>query len=153
MLIAVLLKKTITLLALIDPVSMIPFYLSAVAGFNALRAERFARILGITVVVSLLAAGFGGRYMLQFFGASMEAMEFSGGFIVFLLAIAMIQGHGVELKSTKAESESASHGALKWTMPGLSQLSALAQHAKSGFVRSTTRKRCFCKPWPAGACA
>lgn len=100
-------KKTITLLALIDPVAMIPLFLAATRGHASARAEKYAKSLATTVCTALLVAGFAGHYVLEFFGISMGAMELSGGFVAFMLALAMIHGHEMQVKSTAAESAAA----------------------------------------------
>ena len=89
---ALTLKKTITLLVLVGPVSMIPIFLASTEGFDLHRKGRFARTIGLSVTVALLAATFFGMPILGLLGVSLGAMQVGGGVIVLLLAIAMVLG-------------------------------------------------------------
>lgn len=89
---ALTVKKTITLFVLVGPVSMIPIFLSASEGLDLQRKMRFARTIGFSVTVALLVATFMGMPILGLLGVSLGAMQFGGGIIVLLLAIAMILG-------------------------------------------------------------
>lgn len=104
------LKKTLTLLALVDPLLAIPVYLSATKGLDARQTRAFARTLGITVMTALLVAGFLGTYILQLLGVSLGAMQVGGGCIAFLLAIAMVLAKEEAVKMSAAENAQASAG-------------------------------------------
>ena len=85
-------KKTIALLVLVGPVSMIPIFLAATDGLDLRRKSRFARTIGFSVTVALLVATFLGMPILGLLGVSLGAMQVGGGVIVLLLAIAMVLG-------------------------------------------------------------
>jgi multiple antibiotic resistance protein len=89
---ALILKKTITLFVLAGPVSMIPVFLAATDGFDLHSKGRFARTIGLSVTVALLVATFLGMPILGLLGVSLGAMQVGGGVIVLLLAIAMVLG-------------------------------------------------------------
>ena len=97
-------KKTITLFALVGPVSMIPIFLSAVEGFEPGEKRRFARALGLSVTIALLTAAFLGAPFLRFMGISIGAMQIGGGIIVLLLAIAMVMGKETSFKGAATPS-------------------------------------------------
>ncbi|SEO51429.1 MarC family protein [Nitrosovibrio sp. Nv6] len=89
---ALTIKKTISLFVLMGPVSMIPVFLAATEGFDLRSKGRFARTIGVSVTVALLAATFLGMPILRLLGVSLGAMQVGGGIIVLLLAIAMVLG-------------------------------------------------------------
>jgi multiple antibiotic resistance protein len=93
-----LLKKTLTLLALIEPFSVIPIYLATVSGLPDPMRERFARALGLTVAIALLLSGLFGMQLLSMLGVSMDGMRVGGGLITLILAIAMVIGHEKDVK-------------------------------------------------------
>jgi multiple antibiotic resistance protein len=97
-LMALTIKKTITLFALVGPVTMIPVFLAAVEGFSTTNKQRFARTLGISVTIALLIAAFLGTSFLGLMGISIGAMQIGGGIIVLLLAIAMVLGKETSFK-------------------------------------------------------
>jgi multiple antibiotic resistance protein len=89
---ALTLKKTITLFVLMGPVSMIPVFLAATEGFDLRSKGQFAKTIGLSVTVALLVATFLGMPILGLLGISLGAMQVGGGVIVLLLAIAMVLG-------------------------------------------------------------
>lgn len=97
---ALTIKKTITLFVLMGPVSMIPVFLAATEGFDLRSKGRFARTIGLSVTVALLVATFLGMPILRLLGVSLGAMQFGGGVIVLLLAIAMVLGRESTFKGS-----------------------------------------------------
>lgn len=97
---ALTLKKTITILVLVGPVSMIPIFLSATEGLDLRGKIRFARTIGLSVTVALLVATFLGVPILGLLGVSLGAMQVGGGVIVLLLAIAMVLGKESNFKGS-----------------------------------------------------
>lgn len=95
---ALILKKTITLFALVGPVSMIPIFIAATEGLDAGGKARFARTIAVSVTVALLVATFLGMPLLGLLGVSLGAMQVGGGIIVLLLAIAMVLGKETTFK-------------------------------------------------------
>ncbi|HEX8989637.1 MAG TPA: MarC family protein [Rhodocyclaceae bacterium] len=95
---ALTLKNTITLFALVGPVSMIPIFVAATEGLHDEAKIRFARTIAISVVVALLVAAFLGMPLLGLLGVSLGAMQVGGGIIVLLLAIAMVLGKETTFK-------------------------------------------------------
>jgi multiple antibiotic resistance protein len=99
---ALTIKKTITLFVLMGPFSMIPVFLAATEGFDPGSKNRFARTIGFSVTVALLAATFLGMPVLRLLGVSIGAMQVGGGVIVLLLAIAMVLGKESTFKGLPA---------------------------------------------------
>ena len=97
-LLALTLKKTITLFALVGPVGVIPIFLAAVENEGLRGKLRFARTIGVSVIVALLIAAFLGLPLLGLLGVSLGAMQVGGGIIVLLLAIAMVLGQETTFK-------------------------------------------------------
>lgn len=97
---ALTLKKTIALLVLVGPVSMVPIFLAASEGLDLSRRERFARTIGFSVTLALLVATFMGMPILGLLGVSFGAMQVGGGIIVLLLAIAMVLGQESTFKGS-----------------------------------------------------
>ncbi len=89
---ALTIKKIITLLVLVGPISMIPIFLANTDGLDLRKKFQFARTIGISVTLVLLIATFLGMPILELLGISLGAMQIGGGIIVLLLAIAMVLG-------------------------------------------------------------
>ena len=95
---ALTLKKTITLFALVGPVTMVPLFLATTQGLDLQRKADFARAIGLSVTIALLVASFLGMPLLGYLGVSLGAMRVGGGIIVLLLAIAMVLGQETSFK-------------------------------------------------------
>lgn len=95
---ALALKKTVTLFALVGPVTMVPLFLATTQGFDLQGKAQFARMIGLSVTIALLVATFLGMPLLGFLGVSLGAMRVGGGIIVLLLAIAMVLGQETSFK-------------------------------------------------------
>jgi multiple antibiotic resistance protein len=106
-----LLKKTITLLALIEPFAVVPLYLATIAGQPESVKKRFAQALAITVTVVLLVSGFFGLELLSLLGISLDSMRVGGGMIALILAIAMVVGHEKDVKRSPSDESASISGA------------------------------------------
>lgn len=102
---ALTVKKTITLYALVGPVSMIPIFMASVRELDQAGKARFARTIGISVTVALLVATFLGMPLLGLLGVTLGAMQVGGGIIVLLLAIAMVLGKETSFKGSPPVTE------------------------------------------------
>ncbi|MBI3524161.1 MAG: MarC family protein [Betaproteobacteria bacterium] len=104
-----LLKKIVTLFALVGPFGMIPLFLQATDGLALAARRNYARLLGVTVAVALVGAGLIGVEILELLGLSLGGMRVGGGIIVLILAIAMVLGQEKAVKQTAAEASAAAH--------------------------------------------
>lgn len=104
MIIALTIKKTITLFALVGPVTMVPLFLATTRELELQQKARFARTIGLSVTIALLVATFLGMPLLGFLGVSLGAMRVGGGIIVLLLAIAMVLGQETSFKGLPADA-------------------------------------------------
>jgi multiple antibiotic resistance protein len=103
--IALIIKKLITLLALVDPFCMVPVYLGAANGKSVAEKEAFARAVGLAVAVALLIATFAGGAILNVFGISFGSMQVAGGILALILAIAMVLGKEEAVKQGHSPKE------------------------------------------------
>jgi multiple antibiotic resistance protein len=103
--IAFIIKKLVTLLALVDPFSMVPIYLGAVNGKTAAQKQAFARGVGFAVSIALLVSAFAGSAILSAFGISFGSMQVAGGILALILAIAMVLGKEEAVKQGHCPKE------------------------------------------------
>lgn len=129
------LKKTLTLIALVDPLLAIPLFVAATNGYDTGFKYRYSRQLGITVAISLLAGGLFGLHFLNFMGVSLAAIQIGGGAIMFVVALAMVIAKNESVKYTPDESEDAASG------PSIVPLGIplLAGPAALSYVMATSR--------------
>lgn len=85
-------EKTITLFALVGPITMIPVFLAAAEGLDPPGKFRFARTIGISVTIALLAAAFHAacHAQKQIRQSTLDIVERVSGFILAAMAVEMI---------------------------------------------------------------
>lgn len=135
-LVLLIIKKTITLFALVEPVAMTPVFLTAVRGFAISDKHRYARDIAIAVTVSLLAAALLGTAILDLLGISISAMQVGGGVIMLLLAIAMVLGKESTFKGMPESGEPLTASVVPLAIPLLAGPAAFS-YVISGSVWST----------------
>jgi multiple antibiotic resistance protein len=105
---AIIIKNTVSLLALVDPLGLVPLFLAACAGLSLAKSRRFAVMLGGVTAVGLGLGGVFGMQVLSLLGVSMGAMQVAGGLIALSVAFAMVLGQEQAVRKTPAEDEAAS---------------------------------------------
>jgi multiple antibiotic resistance protein len=103
----VLAKAALALFAIVDPVGVIPIFLSATLGFSETQRRLAARVAAITVIAVLAAFTFVGEPLLAFFGIRIAAFSVAGGLLLLLLALSMVQAHVSPQRQTREEAEEA----------------------------------------------
>ena len=103
----VLAKAAFALFAIVDPVGVIPIFLSATLGFSESQRRLAARVAAITVIAVLATFTFVGEPLLAFFGIRIAAFSVAGGLLLLLLALSMVQAHVSPQRQTREEAAEA----------------------------------------------
>lgn len=93
-----ILKKTMTLAVLVEPIVMTPAFLSVVSGLPKKDQYGYALRIGFSVATILLVSALIGKPLLSSLGISMPSMQIGGAVMMFILAIAMILGREAFVK-------------------------------------------------------
>lgn len=101
------LKIFIALLAVVDPLATMPMIAALTARDNAIQLNVIARTVVVSVTLVLLAALYFGQQVLIFFGISISAFRVSGGILLMLMSISMLQG---KVSETVRNSEEVREG-------------------------------------------
>lgn len=102
-----LIKLTVTLLAIVDPIAAVPVFLGATAGLSGAARARVARIVTLTVFGVLAASVLAGKAILDFFGIGIPSFQIGGGILFLMLAVSMLQAKESWIRQTPAEAEEA----------------------------------------------
>jgi multiple antibiotic resistance protein len=102
-----ILKLTVTLLAIVDPIASIPVFLTTTDGESNMQRARIARIVAITVFCVLGAAALIGTEILHFFGISIPSFLIGGGIVLMMMSISMLQAKESRIRQTPDEAEEA----------------------------------------------
>ncbi len=83
-------KDTVTLIAVIDPIGTIPIYLTATAGMSVVAQRRVA--IRATLIAAGVLTGFIvlGQIVLDALGISLASYQLAGGIVLFLFALQMV---------------------------------------------------------------
>ena len=86
------LKIFIALLAVVDPLAAMPLIVAMTSRDSSIELKAIARTVVLSVTIVLLVALFLGERILVFFGISISAFRVSGGLLLILMSLAMLQG-------------------------------------------------------------
>ncbi len=99
-----IIKMFLALLALVNPIGAIPFFISFTQGDTREQRARVVRVASLSVGLVIAAAALAGERFIGFFGVSVDAFEVGGGVIMMLMAISMINAQVGGSKNTPEES-------------------------------------------------
>ena len=98
-----LLKPLIALLAIVNPIGVVPFFLSLTQGLNKAQRRRTLRISAFSAFCVIAVSGIAGGQIIAFFGISIASFQVGGGMLLFLSALHMLNAQPAE--SGKEEIE------------------------------------------------
>lgn len=102
-----LIKLTVALLAIVDPVASIPVFLGTTTGYTQAERRRVTQVVAITVFCVLAVAALIGTQVLRFFGISIPSFLIAGGILLLLMAISMLQARESGIRQTPDEAAEA----------------------------------------------
>lgn len=102
-----LIKLTVALLAIVDPIAGIPIFLGTTVGYTQAERRRVTQIVAITVFCVLGTSALIGQQVLRFFGISIPSFLIAGGILLLLMAIAMLQARESGIRQTPDEAAEA----------------------------------------------
>jgi multiple antibiotic resistance protein len=102
-----LLKSFISLLALINPVGAVPFFLSLTSEHSEGERRRTIRIASISVFCVIAITTLLGQQIISFFGISVGSLEVGGGIIMLLMAVNMLNAQIGNTRATAEERDEA----------------------------------------------
>jgi len=96
-----------TLLAIVNPLGVIPIFVSLTSSLAEQERKRIAHTTTIAVAVVLIVATLLGKPLLNFFGISIASFKVGGGILLLLMAISMMQARHTQSRQTPEEAEEA----------------------------------------------
>lgn len=107
------LKIFIALLAVVDPLGTMPIIVAMTARDKAPELKAIARTVVLSVTTVLLVALYIGQEVLIFFGISINSFRVSGGILLMLMSLSMLEG---KISETVRNEEEAKEGKTKETI-------------------------------------
>ena len=103
----VYIKIFTTLLAIVNPLGVIPIFVSLTRSSTGEERRHIARTTSLTVAVILIAATLIGKPLLNFFGVSISSFKVGGGILLLLMSISMMLAMHTQSRQTPEEAEEA----------------------------------------------
>ncbi len=105
--VAAYIKIFVAMLVIVNPLGIIPIFVTMTAGHTDADRKRIARIAAQTVAVALIISTLLGEKVLEMFGISIASFKVGGAILIMLNAIAMMQAAPTRDKQTPEEAEEA----------------------------------------------
>src|SRR5882762_6255301 len=105
-----ILKLTVSLLAIVDPIASIPVFLTTTDGEPTVQRARIARVVAMTVFCVLGVAALVGTEILHFFGISIPSFLIGGGVVVMKVAISKVEAKERRIRPAADGAEEAGEG-------------------------------------------
>lgn len=84
------LKQLITLIAVLNPVGVIPFFIHFTRGLNPAQRHRTVWVCSLTVFAVIAVSALAGLRLLEFFGISLASFQVGGGVLLLINAVQML---------------------------------------------------------------
>ncbi len=98
-------KPLVTLLAIVNPLAIVPFFIHYTQGFSKSQRERTVLVASFSAFVVIAVSALLGLQILQFFGISLASFQVGGGMLLLISALNMLNAQPAEAKPSTHELE------------------------------------------------
>ncbi len=100
-------KPLITLLAIVNPLAIVPFFIHYTQDFTFEQRRRTIWIASLSCFVVIATCALMGLHVLEFFGISLASFQVGGGMLLLTSALSMLNAQPAEAKSNEEEMHDA----------------------------------------------
>lgn len=93
-----LLKPLVALLAIVNPIGAVPFFIHFTEAFDAAQRARTIRIAALGAFTVIAVSALAGLKIIHFFGISLASFRVGGGMLLLLSALAMLDARPAETR-------------------------------------------------------
>jgi multiple antibiotic resistance protein len=104
-------KPLITLLAIVNPLAIVPFFIHYTQSFSDAQRKRTIWVSSFSVFVVIAVSALLGLQILEFFNISLASFQVGGGLLLLSSALNMLNAQPAEAKSNATELQDASERA------------------------------------------
>jgi multiple antibiotic resistance protein len=98
-------KPLVTLLAIVNPLAIVPFFIHYTEGFSREQRKRTILISAFSCFVVIAVSALLGLHILSFFGISLASFQVGGGMLLLTSALSMLNAQPAEAKTNSHELE------------------------------------------------
>jgi multiple antibiotic resistance protein len=91
-------KPLIALLAIVNPIGVIPFYIHFTEGFTPEQRRRTVRVAAFSAFVVIAVSALAGLKIIEFFGISLASFQVGGGTLLLISALQMLNAQPAETR-------------------------------------------------------
>lgn len=106
-----LLKPLVALLAIVNPIGVVPFFIHFTEHLAPAERRRTLRVAAFTAFVVIAASALAGLRIIEFFGISIASFQVGGGLLLMTSALAMLNARPAESKPDDVAEGDAKVGA------------------------------------------
>ena len=92
-------KPLITLLAIVNPIGVIPFFIHFTRNFTSAQRRKTAGTAAVTAFLVIAISALLGLKILEFFGISLASFQVGGGLLLLMSAIQMLNAQPAESRA------------------------------------------------------
>ena len=93
-----IIKPLIALLAIVNPVGVVPFFIHFTQNFSRAERQRTIRISSLTAFLVIAISALAGLKIIEFFGITIASFQVGGGMLLLTSAISMLNAKPAESK-------------------------------------------------------
>ncbi|GAA6142780.1 YchE family NAAT transporter [Hydrogenophaga sp. 5NK40-0174] len=97
-------KPLVTLLAVVNPLAIVPFFIHYTQGFSVAQRRRTVVVSAFSAFVVIATSALLGLQILSFFGISLASFQVGGGMLLLSSALAMLSSRPAEVKTNSNEN-------------------------------------------------
>jgi len=90
------LKPLIALLAIVNPIGAIPFFISFTTGFSRQQRQRTIRVSAFSAFLVIALSAVAGLRIIEFFGISIASFQVGGGTLLLISSLQMLNARPAE---------------------------------------------------------
>jgi len=91
-------KPLIALLAIVNPIGVIPFFIHFTGGFTREQRQRTIRVAAFSAFVVIAVSAIAGLKIIEFFGISLASFQVGGGTLLLISALQMLNAQPAETR-------------------------------------------------------
>lgn len=93
-----LLKPLIALLAIVNPIGAVPFFITFTQSFNRIQRQRTIRVSAFSAFCVIAISAVAGLKIIEFFGISIASFQVGGGTLLLISSLQMLNAQQPETK-------------------------------------------------------
>jgi multiple antibiotic resistance protein len=101
-------KPLVTLLAIVNPLAIVPFFIHYTQGFTRKQRQRTVNVAALSAFAVIAICALIGLQILEFFGISLASFQVGGGLLLMTSAMSMLNAQPAEAKVTQEEIDDGS---------------------------------------------